>query len=309
MSRIVVTGAAGFIGSHLCERLVADGHRVLGIDAFRPTYPRDRKERNVAGLSREPSFSLHEADLAAGNLAGVLHGAQVVIHLAGRPGARGEDRAPFERDNVQATAAVVAACREAKVGRLVLGSSSSVYGSVSGPVSEDAKPAPVSPYAETKLAAERLAHAAGLELVVLRYFTVYGPRQRPDMAFARFIDAALTGAAAPLLGDGSQVRDFTFVGDAVEATVRAAHDGRPGTTYNVAGSRPARLSDALELLAAQLGRPVPLRAEPTSRLDPRRTHADLSRARRDLGWEPTVGLEEGIAAQVAAATREASAIS
>src|SRR5918992_4696858 len=219
--RVVVTGAAGFVGSHLCDELVARGHEVVGIDAFTPFYARVLKERNVAALRGVRTFSLYERNLldrihgaAEGrpglrpSLAGVLVGADAVCHLAGRPGVRGGAPVLFEAGNVRTTEAVIHGAARAGVRRVLLASSSSVYGPASGPVREDAPLRPLSPYARSKRRAERvaarLARRHGLELVTLRYFTVYGPRQRPDMAFARFVGAALEGGEMPLLGDGRQ---------------------------------------------------------------------------------------------------------
>ena len=303
--RVVVTGAAGFIGSHLCERLLADGRDVTGIDAFTRFYARSDKEANIAALRDAPRFRLAERNLLIGGLALELEGAAAVCHLAGRPGVRGGAEAIFEAGNVQTTEAVMRAACAAGVRRVVLGSSSSVYGTASGPVAENAQPRPLSPYGRSKLRAERLAHRLaanlGIELVVLRYFTVYGPRQRPDMAFARFIAAAIAGEPMPLLGDGRQRRDFTYVTDACDATALALDHGQPGATYNVSGGRAAPLSEAFGLLAAALDRPVELHRAPRDVREPQSTEADLRRAAAELGWRPSVGLDEGVRRQVAGA--------
>src|ERR687895_792611 len=252
--RVVVTGAAGFVGSHLCDELVARGHEVVGIDGFTPFYARALKERNVAVLRGVRTFSLYERNLldriqgaAEGrpglrpSLAGVLEGADAVCHLAGRPGVRGGAPVLFEAGNVRTPEAVMHS------------------------------PAPAG-----------VRH--GLELVTLRYFTVYGPRQRPDMAFARFVRTALEGGEMPLLGDGRQTRDFTYVGDAAEATALALERARPGSVYNVAGGRPVALADALALLGAVLGREPGLTARPPDAREPRSTAADLGRDPREPGW-------------------------
>ena len=301
--RVVVTGAAGFIGSHLCGELVARGHEVVGIDAFTRFYARELKERNVAGLRRLSAFDLRERNLLdAPGLAGAMAGADAVCHLAGRPGVRGGAPVVFEAGNVRTTEAVMHAAARAGVRRLLLASSSSVYGPAEGPVREDAPQCPLSPYGRSKRAAEiaarRLARRHRLELVTLRYFTVYGPRQRPDMAFARFVRAALGGGEMPLLGDGRQLRDFTYVGDAVEATALALELGRAGAVYNVSGGRPVTVTEALDLLGAALGRVpalAPCRADPR---EPRATAADLERARLELGWVPRTGLRLGLRRQV-----------
>src|ERR687891_1109940 len=312
--RVVVTGAAGFVGSHLCDELVARGHEVVGIDAFTPFYARALKELNVAALRGVRTFSLHERNLldrihgaAEGrpglrpSLAGVLEGADAVCHLAGRPGVRGGAPVLFEAGNVRTTEAMMHSAARAGVRRVLLASSSSVYGPAGGPVREDVRLRPLSLYARSKRRAElvagRLARRHGLELVTLRYFTVYGPRQRPDMAFARFVRAALHGGQMPLLGDGRQTRDFTYVGDAAEATAFALERARPGSVYNVAGGRPVALADALDLLGAALGREPELAERPPDMREPRSTAADLGRARRELGWQPRIPLELGLRRQ------------
>ena len=299
---IVVTGAAGFIGSHLSDLLLARGHEVVGIDAFTRFYSRELKERNVAALRRVPGFTLHERNLLdARGLAGSFAGADAVCHIAGRPGVRGGAPVVFEAGNVRTTEAVMHAAARAGVRRVVLASSSSVYGPAAGPVREDTRPRPLSLYGRSKRRAEllaaRLALRHGLELIALRYFTVYGPRQRPDMAFARFMRAALHGGEMPLLGDGRQRRDFTYVGDAAEATALAVERGRPGAFYNVAGGRPVALADALRILGAALGRAPALTARPADAREPRSTAADLELARTDLGWEPRTTLEFGLRRQ------------
>jgi len=301
--RVVVTGAAGFIGSHLCERLLADGREVTGVDAFTRFYSREVKEGNLAGLRGAPGFRFSERNLLGADVAADLRGAAAVCHLAGRPGVRGGTPAVFEAGNVQTTEAVLRAAAATGVRRVVLGSSSSVYGPVPGPVDEDAPARPLSPYGRSKLRAElmatRLAAKLGLELVILRYFTVYGPRQRPDMAFSRFIAAAVSGGSMPLLGDGAQRRDFTYVADACEATARAVEAGRPGAIYNVSGGRPASLSEAFGHLAAALDRAPELAPAAPDAREPGCTHADLRRARADLGYLPRTGLREGIERQAA----------
>jgi UDP-glucuronate 4-epimerase len=300
--RVVVTGAAGFVGSHLCDELVARGHEVVGIDGFTRFYARELKERNVEVLRRVRAFTLHERNLLdRPGLTDLLAGADAVCHLAGRAGVRGGAPALFEAGNVRTTEAVMHSAARAGVRRVLLASSSSVYGPANGPVREDATPRPLSPYARSKRRAEviagRLARRHGLELVTLRYFTVYGPRQRPDMAFARFVRAASAGSEMPLLGDGRQVRDFTYVGDAAEATALALEWGDPGAVYNVAGGRPVVLADALRLLGTALGRMPPFAKRPADVREPSSTAADLARIRRELGWEPRTRLELGLRRQ------------
>jgi UDP-glucuronate 4-epimerase len=310
--RIVVTGAAGFVGSHLSDELVARGHEVVGVDAFTRFYARDLKERNVAALRRVPGFTLHERNLLdRPGLEDVLAGADAVCHLAGRPGVRGGAPVVFEAGNVRTTEAVMHGAAGAGVRRVLLASSSSVYGPASGPVREDAPLRPLSPYARSKRRAEqvaaRLARRHGLELVTLRYFTVYGPRQRPDMAFARFVRAALGAGEMPLLGDGRQTRDFTYAGDAAEATALALERGRPGRVYNVSGGRPVVLADALRLLGAAAGCAPELAERPADAREPRSTAADLGLTRAELGWEPRTSLELGLRRQVEHAAAAAAA--
>lgn len=299
MSRIGVTGAAGFIGSHLVERLIAEGHDVLGIDCFSPNYSRERKERNLATLVDEPRFTLVEDDIRAPSIAHSLRGCRAVVHMAAVPGVRTSDERGLRRVNVEGTARLLDALGEAGVPRLILASSSSVYdGRSEEPVHEDEPPAPGSFYGRTKLAAELICRRSRLDTVVLRYFTVYGERQRPDMAFAAFIAAALDGGSAPLIADGEHLRHFTFVGDVVDATVRA-HDHAPaGATYNVAGPEPVTVISALRLLERSLGRPVPVHRLPGHDGEALRTHADISQARRDLDWQPHVTLVDGLRRQI-----------
>lgn len=299
MNRIGVTGAAGFIGSHLVERLIAEGHEVVGIDCFSPNYSRERKERNLAALVDEPRFLLVEDDIRAPAIAHSLRGCDAVVHMAAVPGVRTSDERGLRRVNVQGTARLLDILVEARVPRMVLASSSSIYdGRREGPVCEDAPPAPGSFYGRTKLAAELICRRSRLDTVVLRYFTVYGERQRPDMAFAAFIAAALDGGSAPLIADGEHLRHFTFVGDVVEATVRALDRAPAGATYNVAGPEPVKVIGALELIERSLGKSVPVQRLPAHDGEALRTHADISRARRDLGWQPRVTLADGLRRQI-----------
>lgn len=305
--RVVVTGAAGFIGSHVAETLAADGHEVLAVDAAGRAAAPGAAVANRAALARA-GVPVTDCDLAADDVS-VLARAEVVLHLAGRPGVRsswGVGEAAAYRDNVTATERLLAACAArpaARRPRVVLASSSSVYGSAAGPCAEDEPPDPQSPYARSKAAAERLALGAardGLPTVVLRYFSVYGPRQRPDMAFHRFIEAALGSVAAPLFGDGSQSRSFTYVGDVVTATVRAATAALPGgTVVNVGHPETVPVRDALRRIGALLGTPPPTAPASCAPGDVARTWAGTERAARLLGWTATTSLEDGLAEQIA----------
>lgn len=314
MSSVLVTGAAGFIGSHLSERLLADGHRVRGVDAFTPVYDRALKMLNLAGAHEHEHFEFVELDLATGPLGPLLDGVEVVFHLAARPGVRDSwiDFGDYVRANVTATKLLLDACA-GSVQRFVYASSSSVYGNAEQlPVAEDAPLRPVSPYGATKTMTETIAgayhEARGLETVGLRYFTVYGPRQRPDMALARFIERASRGEPLPIFGDGRQLRDFTFVGDAVAATVLAAERGTPGRTYNVACGQARPLVETLDVLAEVLGVELELGFENPKTGDVRDTMGDTTRARVELGFQAEVGIREGLERQVAEAVLRRDAL-
>jgi UDP-glucuronate 4-epimerase len=309
--RVVVTGAAGFVGSHVCEALLDAGHEAIGIDAYTDCYEPRVKVRNAAELERLPGFRLKVGDVTGPALAAACRGAGALCHLAALPGVRCDDWAALQAANVDATRSVVDTAARAGVGRVVLASSSSVYGPSGGPVGEDAPLRPLSAYGRSKLAAERVAaegaSAHGIELVVLRYFTVYGPRQRPDMAFARFIAAAQARTSMPVFGDGLQEREWTAAADAARATALAVEGGRPGGVYNIAGGRPTTLRDAFGLIATELGGRARLRFAAADAREPRRTEANLGRAAAELGYTPAVGLEEGIAHQVEHARERAAA--
>jgi UDP-glucuronate 4-epimerase len=305
--RIAVTGAAGFVGSHLVERLIAEGHDVVGIDCFSTNYSRERKERNLAPLAGEPRFELVEDDMCAPSVVRALRGCQAVIHMAALPGVRSPDERGLWRVNVRGTARLLDIIREAGVPRVILASSSSIYGHSHRSVREEEPPAPGSLYGRTKLAAELICRRSGLNAVVLRYFTVYGERQRPDMAFAVFIEAALDDGVADLIAGGRHVRHFTFVGDAVEATIRALHHAPAGAVYNVAGPKPATVASTLRLIEGHLGKPVSVRHIPAYEGEALRTNADLSRAQRDLAWRPRVALAEGLRCQINYALSERGA--
>jgi UDP-glucuronate 4-epimerase len=295
--RYVVTGAAGFIGSHLSEKLLGAGHELVAVDALTDYYDPKLKEENASGLD------LVRADLAEAPLDDLFAGSDGVFHLAGQPGVRsfGAVFPDYLRRNLLATQRVFEAAAEADA-RVVFASSSSVYGEAETyPTPEDADPRPLSPYGITKLGCEHLARAYersfGLDVVSLRYFTVYGPRQRPDMAFARIVDGLARGRPFEVYGDGSYSRGFTFVADAVEATVAAMERGRSGAVYNVGGGAEATLREAIELAERISGRTLELRTGPPAAGDVRRTAADTTRIRDDLGWQARVPLEQGLRAQ------------
>jgi nucleoside-diphosphate-sugar epimerase len=305
---VLVTGCAGFIGSTLAEAVLGTGVRVVGIDAVTDSYGTDAKRANLAALREHSGFELHEVDLLDAALPSLLEGIEVVFHLAGLPGVRtswGERFADYERTNVLATQHLLEALRRTPVRRLVYSSSSSVYGQAERyPVRETDLPAPLSPYGVTKLAAEHLCNLYAANFAVpavsLRYFTVYGPRQRPDMAIHRLVEAALSGAQFQVFGTGEQRRDFTFVDDAVSANLLAARaELEPGTVLNIGGGSDSSLNEIITLVESATDRPMNRVDVDGSPGDPFRTGADVSRARELLGWIPTTSMAAGIAAQVA----------
>lgn len=305
--KVVVTGAAGFIGSHVCEALVARGHEVVGVDNFDPFYPRAVKERNLAALRSHPAFRLVEADVVR-DAVPLEGGVAAVLHLAAKAGVRPslDDPAAYVEANVTGTARVLDAARRAGIGRVVFGSSSSVYGDATpAPFAEDAPAlAPISPYAATKRAGELLAHAFAhlypMRIVCLRFFTVYGPRQRPDLAIHRFTDLIARGRPVRMHGDGSSERDYTYISDAVDgvlaALVRTADRGAAGPfeLLNIGGGARVRLDRLIALIGAALGREPRIERLPDQPGDVRLTAADLRRAERALGYRPRVAIEEGI---------------
>ena len=306
MKTALVTGVAGFIGSHLAERLVRDGWRVRGVDCFTDAYARSIKERNLSAVSGHGPFAFEEADLVRAELTEMLKGVDVVFHLAGQAGVRSSWGAEFEiyaERNVLATQRLLEAAKAVAVERFVYASSSSIYGDTRElPVTEDCLPRPVSPYGVSKLAAEHLCRlyyvAFGVPTVSIRYFTVYGPRQRPDMAFHRLIRAMLQNERFPLYGDGEQTRDFTFVQDAVEATVLAA-SAHPGGVFNVGGGSRVTVNQVIAMLEELVGKQARIDRQTKQAGDVRHTWADTSLFRDAVGFVPQVPLREGLERQVA----------
>jgi UDP-glucuronate 4-epimerase len=306
LTSFVITGCAGFIGSQLCEALVARGDSVVGVDRFTDYYGRDLKERNLERLLDEKGFRLVEADIGVDGVESLVADADGVFHLAAQPGVRGSWGSTFEiyaRENVLATQRVFeSAVRHAR--RVVWASSSSIYGNAeSYPTRESAAPRPVSPYGVTKLCCEHLADAYrssfGLDHIGLRYFTVYGPRQRPDMAFTRIAMALRDGTPFTVFGSGEQSRDVTYVGDAVAATIAAMDRAPSGVTYNVGGGSETSLLEAIGILERLSGRRLDRHHEGVAMGDVRRTAADTERIRSDTGWVPSTSIEEGLRAQLA----------
>jgi len=303
--KALVTGAAGFIGSTLSERLLADGASVTGLDCFTDYYPRWIKERNLEGARRQPAFRFVESAIAGADLDALLDGVTHVFHLAAQAGVRkswGRDFEVYTVNNIDATQRLLEACCRRPIERFVYASSSSVYGDLAPiPMREDTHLQPLSPYGVTKLAAEQLCYLYfanhGVPAVALRYFTVYGPRQRPDMGFHRFLRAALRGDALTLYGDGEQTRDFTFVADAVTATATAGTRGVPGAVYNIGGGSRVSINQVLGVIERLAGRPLAIHREPPQKGDMRDTYADTSRARGEIGFAPAFTLEQGLAAE------------
>jgi nucleoside-diphosphate-sugar epimerase len=298
----LLTGVAGFIGSHLAERLVAEGHAVRGIDCFTDFYARAEKEANLAALRREPRFELTEVDLCEADLVPLLRGVDAVFHEAAQAGVRrswGTEFLVYARNNVVATQQLLEACREARPGRVVYASSSSIYGDSDDiPLRETSLPRPISPYGVTKLAGEHLCRLYtvnhGIPTVLLRYFTVYGPRQRPDMAFHRFILAMIEGRSIEIYGDGEQTRDFTFVSDAVDANLRAMAGGTPGEAYNIGGGSRTSVRTVIDLIEEIGGKKIRREHREVQKGDVKHTLADTTRAERELGYVCRVGLKEGL---------------
>ncbi len=306
--RALVTGCAGFIGSHLTEALLDGGHSVVGIDCFNDNYGRAQKLTNLRHVREWASFEFVPVDLSRGDLLEFVQAADVVFHLAAEPGVRSSWGARYGRyvqNNIIATQHILQAAREREGMRVVFASSSSVYGSSGStvPSTEESPTRPISPYGQTKLAAEQLCglHRAefGMDIVCLRYFTVFGPRQRPDMAFHRFLRAALREEPVEVFGDGGQTRDFTYVDDVVAATLATAFaPSVPAEVLNIGGGSPTSLRAALELVQELVGRLLEVRHVPREHGDVRDTAADTTRARELLGFAPQTGLREGLAAEL-----------
>ncbi len=301
----LVTGAAGFIGSRLCGRLLDAGAAVTGIDAMTDYYPRWIKERNVAGLRDRKGFTFLEADLNALDLAPLVARAEVVFHLAAQAGVRASWGASFETylaSNIRATQRLLEAAKERPPRRIVYASSSSVYGLTPDlPMKETSPLRPLSPYGVTKLSAEQLGFLYfknfGVPVVSLRFFTVYGPGQRPDMAFHRFFRALEEGREITVFGDGSQTRDFTFIDDILAANLAAADRGRPGEVYNVGGGHREKLLDVIRTMEEVAGRPAVIRRTAPEKGDVPDTFADISKARAELGFAPGTPLRDGLRAE------------
>ena len=303
--KALITGVAGFIGSTLAERLLGEGADVVGIDCFTDYYPREVKERNLQTARAHQRFRFVESRVQDADLAAMLADRTHVFHLAAQAGVRkswGKDFEIYTVNNIEATQVLLEACTRTKIERFVYASSSSVYGDNRPmPFREDTLPQPLSPYGVSKLAAEQLCYLYfanyGVPTVALRYFTVFGPRQRPDMAFHKFLRATLQGDPITLYGDGEQTRDFTYVADIASATATAATRGVPGRVYNIGGGSRVSVNDVLQIIQRVSGRSPIVKIDETQKGDMRHTWADTSLAKADLGFVPAVGLEEGLAAE------------
>ena len=305
VSRYLVTGCAGFLGSHLTEALLEQGNDVVGVDGFTNFYSRDAKYDNLAHARASNRFSLIEGHLTELDADRLLDGVGGVFHLAAQAGVRGSWGSSFSvylTDNVLSTQRLFDAVARAGV-RIVFASSSSVYGNAETyPTNEETPPRPISPYGVTKLGCEQLMYAfrseLGLDAVALRYFTVYGPRQRPDMAFTRMLTALLRGDVFTIHGSGQQTRDFTFAADAVAATIAAMEAATPGNVYNVCGGSETSLREVIHISEELVGRRLEVENDARAVGDVHRTAGDTTRIRRDLGWAPSTTLSEGLAAHL-----------
>ena len=303
--KTIVTGAAGFIGSHLIEKLLARGDDVIGVDNFLDNYPRRFKENNLASLVGHDKFKFVGADLLSIDLRNLLSDVAVVYHLAGQPGVRASWGREFNRyteNNIMATQQLLEAAKDVNLAKFVYASTSSVYGDTDDlPMREEGRTRPISPYGATKLAAEHLCHlyckAFGVPTVALRFFTVYGPRQRPDMFFHIFMRALLRGEEVPLFDDGEQTRDFTYCGDIVDGILGAAAYSGEGEVFNLGGGSEVSLLHAIAIAEKVSGRQARLKRLDRQKGDVRHTSARLDQARSKLGYAPKIGLEEGLAAE------------
>jgi len=303
--KILVTGAAGFIGSHLCETLLAKGFSVIGIDCFQA--PAWVKEKNIASLISNPDFKLIRGDLLELELPVILDGVHVIYHLAATAGVRaswGTNFQTYIRNNIKSTQLLLETAKGRRyLKKFILASTSSVYGATDGPAREDHPLRPLSPYGVTKLAGEHLAaiyhREFGLPLTILRFFTVYGVRQRPDMAFHRLIKAVLAGEEFKVYGDGGQIRDFTNISDIVDGNIKAMNLASHGNVYNLGGTSRASLNDVISLVQKITGIEARIKYIPEQPGEPRETWANISSATRDLKYSPTIALKDGLHAEIA----------
>jgi UDP-glucuronate 4-epimerase len=305
--KILVTGAAGFIGSHLCEKLLKDHHnQVIGIDTFIGPTPPQLKQNNVTILTANPRFQLIKTDLLALNLEMILHDIDVIYHLAGMPGVRsswGKEFDPYVMNNIIATQRLLEAAKDNNISKFIYASTSSIYGEKDGKVAEDSVPTPLSPYGITKLSGEHLCHvyqkSYQLPVIILRFFTVYGPRQRPDMAFHRFIVQMLKDETVTIYGDGLQTRDFTYISDCVDAIANVLHKNELiGKTLNIGGKERASIKETISILEELLGKQAKLHLSGKISGEPKHTWADISLAEELLDYKPKWALKEGLQEEI-----------
>ncbi len=307
--RCVVTGVAGFIGSSLADKILQNGGEVIGIDCFIDYYPKEMKERNLEKARSFDNFTFHDSDLNSLDLAEVCAGVDYIFHQAAQAGVRaswGEQFSIYTDNNILASQRLLEACRSEQVKnslkKLVYASSSSVYGNAQTlPTTEDLRPQPVSPYGVSKLAAEHLmglySQEFGVPTASLRYFTVYGPRHRPDMAFHRFLKAGLTDTSLTLFDDGEQSRDFTFIDDVLQANLDAAKYEGSELVFNIGGGSRVSMNQVIEIMESILGKSLKVERGPRQKGDVKHTGADTSRAKQGFGYSPKVSLEEGLKAE------------
>lgn len=305
MERVLVTGCAGFIGSSLCERLLSEGYQVIGVDSFTPNYDRAIKQQNMKNLLNHPHFQFTRGDVTALDLKALVKNTDAVFHQAAMPGVRsswGQDFLIYVHNNVLATQALLEAVKDQPIRKFVYASSSSVYGEMNGPTGELQMPKPLSPYGVTKLSGEHLCHlyhkSFDVPVVSLRYFTVFGPRQRPDMAFHKFILNALLEKPVTIFGDGTQTRDFTYIDDAVEANLLALTCGKNGEVYNIGGNNRVSVRQVTTMISELTGKPLKLNYIDEQPGDPKHTWADINKAKQLLNYSPSCRLEQGLIEQV-----------
>jgi UDP-glucose 4-epimerase len=301
--KVLVTGAAGFIGSHLAERLLKDGFDVVGIDCFTDYYSKDIKEKNISGMINNKRFKLVKENLLTADLERILDKVDIVFHEAAQPGVRsswGKSFSVYVEDNILATQRLLESLKDKKIKRMVFASSSSVYGDAEKlPTKESFAPKPVSPYGVTKLAAENLCYLYsknyGIPILSLRYFSVYGPRQRPDMAFNRFINAVISGKEIAIYGDGRQTRDFTYVSDIIEANMNALKCScPPGEVFNIGGGSRISVNDTIKIIEGISGKKAKVKYLESQKGDVTHTSADIDKAGKILGYSPNIRIEEGL---------------
>ncbi|HUU50473.1 MAG TPA: GDP-mannose 4,6-dehydratase [Nitrospinota bacterium] len=300
--RCLVTGVAGFIGSHLSEALIKGGHTVTGIDCFTNYYPRTLKEKNIKMLRKDKNFTFIEGNLLDFNLKEIVSQTDYIFHQAAQAGVRaswGDDFKIYTENNINATQRLLEASIGTKLKRFIFASSSSVYGDIKNfPMREGDTLYPLSPYGVSKMASESLCYlywkSFSLPVISLRYFTVYGPRQRPDMAFHRFVKSILKDKEISIYGDGNQTRDFTYVSDIIKANILAMERGDEGNTYNIGGGSKVSINEVLKILEKISGKNIKVKYNEPEKGDMRHTWADINKAKNDLGYFPTVGLEDGL---------------